>query len=99
MKKTVYVILFCVGSILLLQLAYAAEPEFSGEMVLGGSMVTGRLSQLDAEEGNKRVDRLNGQSDKDTYLAPYVSGELAYYTLSNGRTTVFITRGAGSGKH
>lgn len=90
MKKIVIAILFCVGWILLLQSAHAAETGFSGEVVIGASMATGRLGQLDAEKGDKRIDRLDEQSDEDTYLDLYLSGEFAY-TLSNGRTTFFIT--------
>jgi hypothetical protein len=90
MKKTVLVILFCVGSILLLHPAHAAETGFSGQIVIGASILTGHLSQLDTYERDKRIDRLDGQSDEVSYQVPYFSGELAY-TLSNGLTTFFVT--------
>jgi hypothetical protein len=90
MKKTVLVILFCFGSVLLMHLAHADEPGWGGEIVLGGGVVTGRLSQLDAEEADSRVERHDERGDKETHLDPYISGELNY-TLSNGGTTLFIT--------
>ncbi len=90
MKKAPLVILFCMGAMLLVHIAHAEEPGFGGEIVIGGGIVTGRLSQLDAEEGDRRVNRRNQRGDKDTYLYPYISGELNY-TLEDGRTTWFIT--------
>jgi hypothetical protein len=90
MKKTARIILFCFGSVILMHLAHADEPGLGGEIVIGGGVVTGRLSQLDAEEGDSHVERRDERGDKETCLAPYISGELNY-TLSNGRTMLFIT--------
>ncbi len=90
MKKATLVILFCMGAVLLVHIAHAEEPGFGGEIVIGGGIVTGRLSQLDAEEGDRLVNRRNQRGDNDTYLYPYFGGELNY-TLEDGRTTLFIT--------
>ena len=90
MKKATLVILFCMGAMLLVHFAHAEEPGFGGEIVVGGGIVTGRLSQLDAEEGNRRVDRRDQQGDHHTYLDSYISGELNY-TLEDGRTTFYVT--------
>jgi hypothetical protein len=90
MKRTARVILVFIGSVFLLHMAYAEEPGLGGEIVIGGDIETGRLSGLDAEEGESRVDQRNEPSDSDTYLAPYISGELNY-TLPNGSTTFYIT--------
>jgi hypothetical protein len=90
MKKTVLVVLFCFGSGLLMHLAHADEPGLGGEIVIGGGVVTGRLSQLDAEEGDSRVERRDERGDEETYLDLIINGELNY-TLPNGRTTFFLT--------
>lgn len=90
MKKATLVILFCMGSIFLTQVAHAEEPGIGGEIVIGEGVVTGRLSQLDAEKGNSRVKGRDERGDHDTDLKAYISGEINY-TLPNSRTTFFVT--------
>lgn len=90
MKKTALVVLFCLGSVLLIRFAHAEEPGFGGDFYIGGSVVAGRLSRLDASDGERRINSLNESGDHDTYVEPFLGGELRY-TLPSGRTTFFVT--------
>ncbi len=90
MKKAVLLILYCFGSILFIQSARAAEPGFSGDIIIGGVWENARRSQLDATDGNARIDTLTENEERDTQTTPHITGELAY-TFSNRQTALFVT--------
>ncbi len=90
MKKTVLIILYCFGYVLCIQNARAAEPGFSGDIIIGGVWETAHRSQLDATDGNERIETLTENEKRDTQVTPHITGELSY-TFSNRQTALFVT--------
>ncbi len=90
MKKTGYFLWCGLGLVLLASAASAEESRFSGDIYLGGSVVSGRLSPLDAEEGDETIDGLDKNNEDETFAAPLIGGELRY-ALDDRNTVLFLT--------
>ena len=90
MKKAALIVIFCFGAVLLLHDARADEAGFGGEIIVGGLWENTRRSQLDASDGNDRIDALAQNQDRETDTVPHITGELTY-TLANQQTSLFLT--------
>ena len=90
MKKAALIVLFCFGTVLLLDSARADETGFGGEIIVGGLWKNTRRSQLDASDGNDRIDALVQNEDRETDTTLDITGELTY-TLANLQTSLFLT--------
>jgi hypothetical protein len=90
MKKAALIVFFCFGTALLLHDARADEAGFGGEIFVGGLWQNTRRSQLDASDGNDRIDVLAQNQDRETDTVPHITGELTY-TLANQQTSLFLT--------
>jgi hypothetical protein len=89
MKNAAFIVLFCFGVVLLLDSARADEAGFGGEIMVGGLWATSQRSQLDASDGNARIDALAKNKDRETDTAPYIDFALTY-TLANRQTSLFL---------
>ncbi|MGD9010404.1 MAG: DUF2860 family protein [Desulfobacteraceae bacterium] len=90
MKQAVLIVLFCFGVVLLLDSAQADEAGFGGMIIVGGVWENTQRSQLDASDGNDRIDALAQNEDRETDTVPHITGELTY-TLANRQTSLFLT--------
>jgi hypothetical protein len=90
-KNAAIIALFCFGVVLVLNSAPRAdEAGFGGEIIVGGLWENTRRSQLDASNGNDRIDTLAQNEDRETDTTPAITGELSY-TLANRQTSLFLT--------
>lgn len=80
MKKTVLLILYCFGAMLLIHSARSAEPVFGGEIILGGAWENTRRSLLDASNGIDRIDSLTENEDREAvwFITGYHFQPLVY---------------------
>lgn len=57
---------------------------FFGSILLGGGVASGKPSQLEVTDDNKKIDTLHENADHQTRGIPFISGEIGYGFASTG---------------
>lgn len=66
------------------QMEEKKKNEFFGSILLGGGVSSGKPSQLEVTDDNKKIGTLHESADRQTSGIPFISGEIGYRFASTG---------------